>query len=60
MGVVVSFGLMASLPGATWLRLIVWLIVGMIIYFTYGQKHSKVQNAIANQAAGAPARSMAD
>jgi APA family basic amino acid/polyamine antiporter len=43
MGVVVSFGLMASLPAATWLRLIVWLIIGMIIYFTYGQKHSKVQ-----------------
>jgi APA family basic amino acid/polyamine antiporter len=60
MGVVVSFGLMASLPGATWLRLVVWLIIGMIIYFTYGQKHSKVQAL--NQTSPAPkgAPSMAD
>jgi APA family basic amino acid/polyamine antiporter len=27
----------------TWLRLIGWLIIGMIIYFTYSRKHSKVQ-----------------
>jgi APA family basic amino acid/polyamine antiporter len=47
MGVVVSAGLMASLPGATWLRLVVWLVIGMIIYFTYGQKHSKVQALVA-------------
>ncbi len=60
MGVLVSAGLMASLPAATWIRLIVWLIIGMVIYFTYGQKHSKVQANLANDAEAAPARSMAD
>ncbi|MGH9569431.1 MAG: amino acid permease C-terminal domain-containing protein, partial [Candidatus Angelobacter sp.] len=34
---------MASLPARTWYRLIGWLIIGMVIYFTYGRKHSKVQ-----------------
>jgi APA family basic amino acid/polyamine antiporter len=40
LGIGISLGLMASLPGSTWLRLIVWLILGMGIYFGYGRKHS--------------------
>ena len=46
MGMVVSFGLMASLPLGTWIRLIVWLIIGMAIYFGYSIKHSKVQQTV--------------
>ena len=42
-GIIISAGLMASLPGATWLRLIVWLILGMFIYFGYSRHHSRVQ-----------------
>ncbi len=34
---------MLALPGDTWLRLFVWLAIGLIIYFTYGRKHSTVQ-----------------
>lgn len=33
---------MVSLPGSTWLRLILWTVLGMIIYFAYGIKHSKL------------------
>ncbi len=60
MGVVVSAGLMASLPAATWLRLLVWLVIGMIVYFTYGQKHSKVQALVAKSREPKGAPSMAD
>jgi basic amino acid/polyamine antiporter, APA family len=40
MGIVVSSLLMLSLPLDTWLRLIIWLLVGMVIYFMYGRKNS--------------------
>ena len=43
MGIVVSAYLMYNLPGITWLRLIVWLALGMIVYFAYGRSHSRVQ-----------------
>jgi basic amino acid/polyamine antiporter, APA family len=45
LGIIVSLGLMASLNGITWVRLVVWLVIGMVIYFTYSVKHSKVRNA---------------
>jgi len=45
MGILVSFAMMAALPGDTWLRLIIWLAIGMVIYFTYGRHHSRVQQA---------------
>jgi APA family basic amino acid/polyamine antiporter len=47
LGALISFGMMASLPGTTWLRLIVWLVIGMAVYFGYGRHHSRVQKAAA-------------
>ena len=45
MGILVSLLMMVSLGKATWLRLIVWLAIGLVIYFTYSRHHSRVQRA---------------
>ena len=34
---------MIGLPADTWLRLIIWLALGMILYFTYSRRHSKLR-----------------
>jgi APA family basic amino acid/polyamine antiporter len=34
---------MSGLPQDTWLRLIVWLLIGFVIYFGYGTKNSKLR-----------------
>ncbi len=34
--------MMYSLPGDTWIRLIVWLAIGLLIYFVYGKSHSRI------------------
>ncbi len=51
LGIVVSLGLMAGLPGEAWLRLFVWLVIGMIIYLTYGRKNSRVQQHLLSRKA---------
>ena len=43
LGILVSMYMMVSLPLDTWLRLVVWLAIGMVIYFTYSRYHSKLQ-----------------
>ncbi len=40
LGVIVFLIQMLSLPKDTWWRLIIWMVLGFIIYFTYGIKHS--------------------
>src|SRR6202049_5120210 len=43
LGVLFNGYMMYRLGWINWARLIIWLLIGLVVYFTYGQKHSKVQ-----------------
>ncbi len=44
-GIAICGYMMSSLPFATWERLLVWMAIGLAIYFLYGRKHSKLGRA---------------
>jgi basic amino acid/polyamine antiporter, APA family len=46
LGVVVNFALMYSLGRANWVRLIVWMLIGQVIYFAYGRRHSHLRGKL--------------
>jgi basic amino acid/polyamine antiporter, APA family len=39
-GAVICLAQMVGLPWATWERLVIWLGVGLILYFTYGRRYA--------------------
>lgn len=43
LGIVSAFYLMLNLSWITWTVMLVWLVIGLVIYFSYSIKHSKVQ-----------------
>lgn len=43
LGIIVCVFLMTSLTLESWWRLLIWLAIGICIYFFYGKKHSKLQ-----------------
>ncbi len=50
MGILCCAGLMLTLPADTWIRLLVWLLIGFVIYFGYGRRHSVLQRQLADKA----------
>jgi APA family basic amino acid/polyamine antiporter len=42
LGIIVCAAMIYGLGWTNWLRLIVWLLIGLIFYFTYGKKHSRI------------------
>ena len=43
-GILFCVLLMTGLPLITWLRLVVWLLIGLAIYFMYGRRHSVLRH----------------
>jgi len=44
---VLCFYLMTNLAVETWIFFAIWLVIGMIIYFAYGQRHSRLNEKFA-------------
>ncbi|UMY16587.1 amino acid permease [Methylobacterium organophilum] len=45
LGILFCGAMMASLDGETWLRLLIWLAIGLVIYFAWGRRHSRLGRA---------------
>jgi APA family basic amino acid/polyamine antiporter len=56
-GVIICGAMIYGLGWTNWLRLLVWLLIGLVFYFTYGRHHSRVQQM---EGAAAPSKAMAD
>jgi APA family basic amino acid/polyamine antiporter len=46
LGVLFCVALMLSLPIETWIRFFVWLIIGLLIYFLYSVRHSRLRHGV--------------
>jgi APA family basic amino acid/polyamine antiporter len=42
LAILCSVYLMLNLPAATWVRFLVWMAIGIVIYFVYGARHSRL------------------
>ena len=59
MGIISCTYLMLSLPVLTWVRFLVWLDIGLLIYWFYGRTHSPLSDA-REKAARTPLQSLAN
>ena len=44
LGILFNGYMMYKLGAVNWLRLVVWLAIGLVVYFTYGRHHSRISN----------------
>jgi APA family basic amino acid/polyamine antiporter len=51
LGIITCLILMFSLPPENWLRLFIWLLIGFVIYFSYGARHSVMAKYLAHEIA---------
>ena len=43
LGILINVYMMVNLGWVNWARLIIWLIIGLVVYFGYSRYHSRVQ-----------------
>ncbi len=43
LAVLASFYLMLNLPALTWVRFFIWMVIGLVVYFGYGARNSRLQ-----------------
>ena len=46
LGIAFNLYMMYTLGKWNWIRLVVWLLIGLVVYFVYSSKHSRVQAAL--------------
>lgn len=44
LGIATCVAMMVSLGHSNWLRLVIWLAIGLLVYWVYGRRHSKLRN----------------
>ncbi|HEV2298189.1 MAG TPA: amino acid permease, partial [Candidatus Acidoferrales bacterium] len=54
-GMAISLAMMFSLTSKAWIAFVSWLVVGLVIYFSYSRRHSSVQLSLGQRAAGSRA-----
>jgi APA family basic amino acid/polyamine antiporter len=57
LGILLCLMLMFSLPAENWLRLVIWLVIGFVIYFGYGRRHSVLARQRAAESGALPTSS---
>lgn len=45
LGLITNFYLMSQLGITNWLRFLIWLLIGLVLYFVYGAKHSRLRDS---------------
>ncbi len=48
-GILINIALTLFLSVATWIRLVAWLATGLVIYFAYSNRHSRLRNKLAHE-----------